>query len=271
MAQSRDTARPGWRKLMAEMPAMARLTAAQFSRPRRSGQQGHGLPVMVIPGFLSSDTASSLLRRTLEACGFRAYGWKQGFNRGATCENFERLLERVDALHRQHGHPLALVGWSLGGVYAREVAKRRPDQVSLVITLATPFSQSLALNNARKAYNAINDHPVERPPIARDPQARPPVRTIAMWSKRDGMVAPGAASGRDHEVDESIELHCRHYDFLHAPEAVDAVVAALSRWANPAPAIPSSAFGVSPAEPAPEPATPIPAPLREPVSVQHRL
>lgn len=207
---------------------MARLIAAQFSRPTVAGQQGQARPVMVIPGFMGNDLASVLLRRTLWACGFRAYGWKQGFNRGASSKKFARLLDCIDSIHRKEGQPLALVGWSLGGLYARELAKHRPDKVSLVITLGTPFSRSLRLNNARKAYEAINDHAIDSPPIARHPEVKPPVRTIAMWSKRDGIVAPASASGRDHEVDESIELHCRHHDFLSAPEALKAVLAALS-------------------------------------------
>jgi pimeloyl-ACP methyl ester carboxylesterase len=233
--QSADSARPGWSKLLAEIPAMARLVAAQFSAPRARSEQGQGSPVLVIPGFMGSDIATGLLRRSLKACGFAPYRWTLGFNLGARRKPFDRLLERIDRVYDKHRRPLALVGWSLGGLYARELAKRRPDKVSLVITLGTPFSRSLRLTNARKLYDAINDHRVEHPPFAPDPGAKPAARTIAMWSRRDGLVAPASARGLRHEVDQSVELHCRHHEYLCAPEAIAAILTALSHWASAAP------------------------------------
>jgi pimeloyl-ACP methyl ester carboxylesterase len=230
--RSHDTALPGWRRLFGEMPAMARLIGAQFRRPRVRGRRGRAGPVLVIPGFLGSDIATGLLRRSLEACGFAAYRWTLGLNLGARRTTFARLLKRFDRLYARHRRPLALVGWSLGGIYARELAKRRPGKVTLVVTLGTPFSRSLRLNNARKVYEAINDHRIDHPPISHRPATKPAARTIAMWSKRDGLVAPASASGRGHEVDQSVELHCRHHEFLCAPEAIEAVTAALIEWSR---------------------------------------
>jgi dienelactone hydrolase len=224
---SSDVSRPSWRKLLAEAPALVRLFAAQLKKPHVAQSAEQGRPVMVIPAFLANDLPTSLLRRTLEASGHSAHGWSQGFNLGARASKFERLLRLIDGIHRNSQSRLVLIGWSLGGLYARELAKRRPEKVSMVITLGTPFSQSLRHNNAWKLYEAINDHDVDHPPIPVQPNEKPSVRTIAMWSRRDGIVAPASASGQGQEVDESIELHCRHNEMVSDPEALEAILRAL--------------------------------------------
>jgi hypothetical protein len=223
-----DDRRPGWGKLLAEGPAAARLMAAQLRPARVREDIGRGRAVMVIPAFLANDVPTAQLRRTLRACGFAAYGWSQGLNLGARRGKFERLLRRIDIIAAETRGPVALVGWSLGGLYARELAKRRADKVSKVITLGTPFSQSLRANNAWKLYEAINDHDVDHPPVPIAPDVKPPVPTVAIWSPRDGIVAPLSAAGEPHEADRRIELTCRHNELVSAPEALKAIVEALA-------------------------------------------
>jgi pimeloyl-ACP methyl ester carboxylesterase len=212
-----------------EAPAAVRLLAAQLTRPPVIEPLGHGRAVMVIPAFLANDLPTFHLRRTLEACGFRAFGWGEGLNLGARAGKFQRLLARIDriAAAAPDGR-VALVGWSLGGLYARELAKRRPDKVSLVATLGTPFSLGLRRNNAWKLYEAINDHDVDHPPVRVEPGGKPPVRTIALWSPRDGIVAPASARGKEGERDEAVELGCPHNELVSDPEAVKALLRVLA-------------------------------------------
>ncbi|HEX8223716.1 MAG TPA: alpha/beta fold hydrolase [Allosphingosinicella sp.] len=227
-AADEDWSRPPWRRLLMEAPAAARLLAAQLRPPRLAEPVGRGRAVMVLPAFLANDLPTGHLRRTLAGCGFDARGWGEGINLGARSGKFERLLARIDAVAAAaRGGRLALVGCSLGGLYARELAKRRPEKVALVATLGTPFSGGLRRNNAWKLYEAVNDHDVDHPPVPIDPAAKPPVRTLAFWSRRDGIVAPASARGREGERDEAIELHCRHNEFVSDPEAVKALVRAL--------------------------------------------
>jgi pimeloyl-ACP methyl ester carboxylesterase len=230
-----DERRPPWRRLLAEGPAAVRLLAAQLRRPPVEGEGGggsEGVPVLVLPAFLANDLPTGLLRRTLEASGFRAYGWRQGINAGARAGKFERLLRRIDIIHAETGRRLVLIGWSLGGLYARELAKRRPDKVQLVVTLGTPFGQgNLRRNNAWKLYEAVNDHDVDHPPVEVRPGEKPPVHTIACWSPRDGIVAPASAGGAEGEADERVELGCRHNELVSDPEALRTVVALLRRHA----------------------------------------
>jgi pimeloyl-ACP methyl ester carboxylesterase len=217
-----------------EAPAGVRLMAARLRGPRFGGVRGAigGGPraVMVIPAFLANDLPTWHLRRTLEHNGFSAYGWGEGLNMGARAGKFERLLERIEALAAQAPDgKVALVGWSLGGLYARELAKRRPERVSMVATLGTPFSSGLRRNNAWKLYEAVNDHDVDHPPVRVDPAEKPPVRTVAIWSRRDGIVATASARGEEGERDEAIEVGCRHNELVSDRRAVKALVEALVR------------------------------------------
>jgi len=116
-----------------------------------------------------------------------------------------------------------LVGWSLGGIFARELAKPRPELVRLVVTLGSPFSGDPRANNAWRIYELLNDHPVDRPLIASDLAEKPPVPTVAVWSPRDGIVAPVAARRQRHESDRQVQLNERHLSLARAPGGIQLV------------------------------------------------
>jgi pimeloyl-ACP methyl ester carboxylesterase len=205
------------------------LGVLEFVRRRRAGQtwqsdhRGDGRPVLVIPGFLASDSSTTCLRAALDGAGYDAHGWGLGVNRGARADLLERLGEQVEAF----GEPVALVGWSLGGVYAREVAKLLPDAVERVITLGSPFSGDPRANNAWRLYEWVNGHRVDDLPFAVDRSAKPPVKTIALWSKDDGIIAPAAARGLPGEADHRMMVDCRHMGFTSSPAAIEGVFRAL--------------------------------------------
>jgi alpha-beta hydrolase superfamily lysophospholipase len=190
-----------------------------------AGGVGQGQPVMVIPGFLASDYSTVILRQTLRAAGYRAYGWGLGLNLGARRDLLDRIEAQLMRAHRRGR--VTLVGWSLGGLYARELAKRHPDKVAKVITLGSPFSGDLRANNAWRLYEMLNDHKVDCPPIEANVKEKPPVPTIAFWSRRDGIVAPACARGEPGECDRAIELDCTHMGFMSEACAIQAVLDAL--------------------------------------------
>jgi len=101
--------------------------------------RGDGHPVLVLPGFASTDTATAPLRRLLRWRGHEAHGWNLGVNTGAHEAVVDRLFERLEELAHDAGQPVSVVGWSLGGVFAREMARQRPELVRQVITLSAPF------------------------------------------------------------------------------------------------------------------------------------
>ena len=195
--------------------------------PARTEQRvGRGQPVLVIPGFLSSDHSTAILRRTLKGAGYRAYGWGRGINFGVRPDLFERLEARLEKAARKG--PVTLIGWSLGGLYARELAKRQPDKVARVLTLGSPFSGSLRANNAWRLYEMVNRHAVDAPPVDVRVHEKPPVPTVAFWSRKDGIVAPASARGQAGECDKAVELDCTHMGFMSADCVMEAVLKELA-------------------------------------------
>ena len=129
----------------------------------------------------------------------------------------------------RYGQKVVLVGWSLGGIFARELAKRRPELVAKVITMGTPFSGSPYANNAWRAYELVTGHSVERPPVEVELAVKPPVETVALWSPRDGVIAPRSACGLPGERDRAVALRCSHIGFSNSDEAIAAVARELEQ------------------------------------------
>ncbi|GGB93783.1 hypothetical protein GCM10011494_10280 [Novosphingobium endophyticum] len=180
----------------------------------------HPMPVMLLPGFGSHPKRMQPMAHALAEAGHQVCDWGLGFNFGPSRSNFAYLMRRVAAIAGEHKAPVALVGWSLGGLFAREIARREPQMVAKVITMGTPFSGDPRANNAWRAYQVLTGHSVDAPPIECDFAAKPPVPTIALWSARDGIIAPRAACGRPAERDRAIPIRCSHLDFAGAPAVV---------------------------------------------------
>jgi pimeloyl-ACP methyl ester carboxylesterase len=197
--------------------------ARMLSTFRKRGPRGplDGQPVLVIPGFLCSDQTTFSLRRELASAGFRVHGWKHGWNLGAKANTLEVLKQRIAGLG--HGRPIVIVGWSLGGLFGREYARYHPHDVRAVITLGSPFSGDPRQNNVWPLYEKIAGHSVDEPPLPRITQ-KPPVPHLAIWSRRDGLIAPRAARGLDDERDKEVELDCHHMAFAISRKAARAVV-----------------------------------------------
>lgn len=212
---------PSLRLLLGELGAFA-------GRVRRGDLVTHSLadrpqPVMLLPGFGAHPGRMRRMEQVLAAAGHSVQDWGLGFNLGPTEANFVFLMRRVGAMARAHKQPVALVGWSLGGLFAREIAHRQPNAVSRVITMGTPFSGDRRANNAWRAYQLITGHPVDSPPIECEP-GKPPVPTIALWSPRDGVVAPRCAAGWPGERDRAVALRCNHLGFANDPAAIAEVL-----------------------------------------------
>ena len=203
-----DVAPPGWRRLTEATWLLARCWRG-FGHLKARGP-GSGAPALVIPGFIANDRTTMQLRRALAAGGWRVHPWRLGMNRGARPDTIDQIKARLDAIDARE--PVLLVGWSLGGIYAREVARAYPDRVRAVITLGSPFSGDPRANNVWRLYEWIAGHPVDDPPLSHS-AAKPPVPTLALWSRRDGIVSPRAARGLAGECDCAVEFRCSHMAF----------------------------------------------------------
>jgi predicted esterase YcpF (UPF0227 family) len=176
----------------------------------------HWVRAALRTGLQRSDRTTMDLRRALARAGWWVHPWLQGLNTGAKPDTLELLEKRLDEIGGRR--PVLVVGWSLGGMFARQLAHRCPDKVRGVVTLGSPFSGDLKTNtNVCEYYERIAGHDVNEPPFHHYAH-KPPVPTLALWSRRDGIVAPSAARGRDHERDKAVEVDTYHSGFaVHRP------------------------------------------------------
>jgi pimeloyl-ACP methyl ester carboxylesterase len=218
---------PGWMRFREAGSLLARVYRSFGSLAVR-GPEG-GPKLMVIPGFLASDRTTLGLQRALAEGGCRVTGWGLGINRGVSEDIVDRIVEQVESFGA--GGKVILVGWSLGGLYARVVAQERPDLVSKVVTLGSPFSGDRRRNNnVWRLYEWVAGHPVNDPPIEKDPSVKPPVPTLAIWSRRDGIVAAAGARGTPAERDAELEIDCSHMGFGVSGKAFPKIVEAVKRF-----------------------------------------
>ncbi len=226
-----DTQPPPIANLLRELPNLTLIWSSPVRPVAITGPSGKAregaAPVLVFPGILSSDPATSLMRRTLKRKGYSAYSSKLGVVTGVTHRLMAKAQARLDEVFEKHGQPVTVIGISLGGLYARVLAQRNPDKVNLVMTLGTPFSGDRRANNAWRVYEAINDHGVDNPPFPDDPSQKPSVRTIAIWSPNDGIIAPACSRGLEHERDIAVEVPERHFEFSASRRSINRVLALL--------------------------------------------
>jgi pimeloyl-ACP methyl ester carboxylesterase len=174
---------------------------------------GHG--VLVLPGLLASDNSTALLRRFLRLLGYQTGGWNLGRNVGPTDEILDGLPARLAELSGQAGGPVSLIGWSLGGIYAREMARQQPALVRQVITLGSPFALTDSRqSHADRAYQRRSTlHAAGRVP-GRDEVSRPiGVPSTAVYSRNDGIVAWRACIEPETDLHRNVEVRCAHLGF----------------------------------------------------------
>ncbi len=172
-----------WGTAMAAWPMLRMLGIWPKARPDTSHH------VIVYPGLAASDASTQPLRAFLRDMGYEVHGWYQGRNRGPGRGVLERLEEQLVAVHKDANAQLSLIGWSLGGVYARELSKLHPKLVRQVITLGTPFAQSPKATNAWRVYEMLSGSTVPDSVMQMEIAKAPPVPTTSVYSKSDGIVA----------------------------------------------------------------------------------
>ena len=196
-------------RAMAEMAAFAFLRPAMSFLPRGDG---HG--VLVLPGFLASDSSTGPMRRLLTQLGYDTVGWKLGRNVRVDNVRVQAMMRCVEELHARTGGKISIVGWSLGGVFARELAKLAPEKVRQVITLGSPISDDRDHSNARRLFEMLNGQepePMKQGNFRKLAEA-PPVPTTSILTKGDGVVHwRGSVQRKDRNPQtENIEVFASH-------------------------------------------------------------
>jgi len=193
--------------------------------------RGDGHPVLVLPGLMASDVSTRPLRAFLKSRGYAVSGWRQGRNLGLRPGVQHAMVDLVQELNDTHGRKVSLVGWSLGGLYARQLAKMMPESVRQVITLGSPFASSPKATNAWRVYEFASGRRAE------DEDARfggtlagaPPVPTTAVFSRTDGICAWQGCREQASAMTESIEVESSHCGMGHHPAVVYAVAERLAQ------------------------------------------
>lgn len=177
--------------------------------------RGDGHPVLVLPGFITTDRSTGVLRRFLTMLGYDAHSWNLGRNLGpkAIGAEGEKLIARLDEIHKATGKRVSLVGWSLGGMMARQLSRRRPDLVRQVITLGSPIVGNPKATNAWRTYRTLTGHDIDHPEAQaqiRESELPPPVPSTAIYSKEDGIVAWKNCVEPEDRWTDNIQVHGSH-------------------------------------------------------------
>lgn len=208
-----------------------------FTAPIMLGaRRGDGHGVLVLPGLLGDDLSTLLMRRILKRLGYDVHGWGLGRNVGPTHKIVEGMPRKLDEIADRTGGTVSVIGWSLGGIFARELARRRPETVRDVITLASPFAMGDGdKSRADSAFQLHARRHVPADPVARA-QLREPIDipSTAIYSKTDGIVdwrACVETAGLDHE---NIAVRASHLGIGVSPAALwvvaDRLAQAESSW-----------------------------------------
>ncbi|MFT3778047.1 MAG: alpha/beta hydrolase [Ottowia sp.] len=192
--------------------------------------RGDGHPVLVLPGLLASDTSTRPLRNYLKKQGYEPHGWNLGRNLGPRAGIESGMVRRLHELSERHGgRKVSLVGWSLGGVYARLLTKHYPQLVRSVITLGSPLRGHIYCTNAWQVYELVSGQASDDPQRMSHATDVPQVPTTSIYSRSDGVVAWRSSLTRTGPRSENIEVRASHLGLGVHPAVLYAVADRLSQ------------------------------------------
>ena len=213
---------PGLGLLLAEMRGIFEFNASLMTAPfLLRAPRGDGHPVLALPGFLAGDLSMAPLRRYLTELGYEAHAWQMGRNLGGIARLRRALRDRLAEIHASSGRKVSLVGWSLGGVYARDLALNAPEMVRYVVTLGSPFANDVRATNATRLYEALSGEVVgDDPEFLEAIGGDLPVPTTSIFSRADGVVNWHTCLLRPSVAAENVEVYLASHVGLGVNPAV---------------------------------------------------
>ena len=199
--------------------------------------RGDGHPVLVMPGFLAGPLSTDLLRNVLRHLDYRVYDWGLGYNMGYRPRMNETLPARLRHIReRTGGRRVSIIGWSAGGIYARELARAFPDDVRLVITLGSPFRGNHQASTAWRVWQLLNRGTDATEAVAETAlvhRAQPlSVPTTCIYSKSDGIVAWQCCTSLPAPETENVEVRSSHLGYGHNLETLSVIADRLAQPEN---------------------------------------
>jgi pimeloyl-ACP methyl ester carboxylesterase len=216
--------------LMLELRAFWELGAFFASIPMlRMMPRGDGHSVLVLPGLMASDTSTRPLRSFLQDRGYVPYGWDLGRNYGPRAGIEQGMTAKLSEIAEKSGRKVSVIGWSLGGLYARVLANRAPDVVRQVITLGTPFTGDPRASNAWRLYEMTSGLSVDDQHWREALKASITVPVTSIYSRSDGIVTWQCSVERERAQAENIEVEGSHCGLGHNPAVLYAIAHRLAQ------------------------------------------
>ena len=203
-----DERRPSKLLLLLEGRALWELSTLPLAIPWLTARvpKGDGHPVLVLPGLMADDVSTVPLRRFLAGCGYDVIGWGQGRNLGPRVGVLGQMRKTLAEMHQRTGRKVSVIGWSLGGVYARELARAAPEQVRQVVTLGSPiYGDPHTSSNAWGIYQMVSGKN-EVDPAERGDGPPPGVPTTSIFTRTDGIVGWGCCIEKKGPLTDNIEI-----------------------------------------------------------------
>jgi pimeloyl-ACP methyl ester carboxylesterase len=191
--------------------------------------RGDGHAVLVFPGLGADDLSTAPLRRFLNSLGYEAHAWGQGFNFGPRDHVLRRCSDDLRILFARQARPVSLIGWSLGGIYAREVARLAPEQVRCVVTLGTPFTGHPRATHAWRFFERVSGVSAHDPVKMEQLRVPPPVPTTSIYSRSDGIVAWRCSLNEPGPLTENIDVRASHLGMALNPLVLYAIADRLAQ------------------------------------------
>ena len=200
---------PGLGLLLAEMRGVFEFNASLMMSPLLlRAPKGDGHPVLTLPGFLADDLSMMPMRRYLSQLGYDAHACQMGRNLGGVARMRDSLRLRLAEIHAATRRKVSLVGWSLGGVYARDLALQAPDMVRYVVTLGSPFANDPRATNVTRLYEAVSGETVgDDPEFLKAIEGDLPVPATSVFSRSDGVVNWRTCLLRPSATAENVEVY----------------------------------------------------------------
>jgi pimeloyl-ACP methyl ester carboxylesterase len=222
--------------------------------------QGDGHAVLVVPGMLSGDFYFRTFRKRISEKGYKAYGWRQGFNMGLSKKKAAALGKRLEQIYAENGNrKITVIGHSLGGIYARELAREYPDMVRDVISLGSPFGGAVkeTPEMLRKAFNFFSRNPdLFDPELDTRSLTPPPMPATSIFSKKDVIIKWQNCLNPDEPQAENIEVTATHMGLPFHPPSLVAIFDRLAQKEGSWQAFDSNTYSnVLPFQPKPDPAS----------------
>ena len=191
-----------------------RRRADTFLKTYQSSKRVHGYPILVIPGFMASHISTAPMRQLLDRLGYETIDWGLGRNY-ARLEEIDVLSDKIEGLYEEYGQKLTIIGWSLGGIYARRLATLQAGKTRRVITLGSPYRHLDAPNYANWLFQLFqrmrSQEKRQEPKWVEDLKLPIPVPSVAIYSKTDGIVPWQACMDADDQSDhQNIEVNGSH-------------------------------------------------------------